>query len=107
MANRIAQMSSEGRLLQMSSLKTHLVLGLLCSWTSASRLYGQCGPCPTSHSTDPGAPNPQLSSDVICVVPQVYGAGGLVGNNHGGPLSPTETGDFKHTVHFRDAALRS
>lgn len=91
----------------MSSLKTHLVLVLLCSWTLASGLYGQSGPCPTSHSTDPGAPDPRPSSDVICVVPQVYGAGGLVGNNHGGPLSPTETGDFKHTVHFQDAALKS
>jgi hypothetical protein len=90
----------------MSSLKALAVM-LFCACLSSSCLYGQSGPCPTSHSTDTGAPAPQLSADLICVVPQVYGPGGLVGNNHGGPLAPTETGDFKHTVHFRDAALAS
>lgn len=91
----------------MSSLKTHLAVAVFFIFAFACCLYGQNGPCPTTHSTDTGAPTPQLSGDVICVVPQVYGGGGLVGTNHGGPLSPTETGDFKHTVHFRDAALAS
>jgi hypothetical protein len=43
------------------------------------------------------------SGDLICLVPQIYGAGGLVGNDNGGPLNAT-TG---HEVHFQASALSS
>ena len=62
------------------------------------------GPCPTQSST--AASNiPARSGELICLVPQVYGPGGLVGTNHGGPLNPT--GAFKHEVHFTNSALQS
>jgi len=36
-------------------------------------------------------------------MPQVYGPGGLVGSNNGGPLNPT----FGHEVHFQASTIRS
>ena len=63
------------------------------------------GPCPTSNSTKQTIAS--VSSDLICIVPQVYGPGGLVGLNNNGPLGSTELAGFKHAVHFQTAALAS
>src|SRR5215469_14188095 len=57
-------------------------------------------PCPTSVLQ--GA-NAKISNDLICVMPQVYGPGGLVGSNNGGPLNPTHG----HEVHFQASTVRS
>jgi len=56
-------------------------------------------PCPTQVLIV----NPTTSKDLVCLVPQVYGAGGLVGRNNGGPLDIT-TG---HAVHFQASSVRS
>ena len=61
------------------------------------------GPCPTAKVS----PNATLSSDSICLVTQVYGAGGLVGKKDGGPLDDTDSGTFKHVVHFQSSSLTS
>jgi outer membrane putative beta-barrel porin/alpha-amylase len=65
------------------------------------------GPCPTSNSTRQTIPT--ISPDLICIVPQVYGAGGLVGVDHNGPLGSTDVASpaFKHAVHFLAASLAS
>src|SRR5215469_1756836 len=65
------------------------------------------GPCPTSNSTKQTIST--ASHDLICVVQQVYGPGGLVGAPNNGPLGSTDqsTAAFKHSVHFQDAALAS
>ena len=55
-------------------------------------------PCPTQ--TLLGS-NAKLSSDTLCLIPQIYGAGGLVGSNNGGPLLAT-TG---HEVHFQASSI--
>jgi len=57
-------------------------------------------PCPTQVLQGSLAAH---SGDLICIVPQLYGPGGLVGTNNGGPLTPT-TG---HEVHFQDSNLSS
>jgi hypothetical protein len=64
------------------------------------------GPCPTANSTTETL---SLSHDLICTVPQVYGAGGLVGVNNHGPLGSTDTSSaaFKHSVHFQESNLAS
>jgi hypothetical protein len=63
------------------------------------------GPCPTATPSSTAT----LSKDLICTVSQVYGAGGLVGTNAGGPLHPTNLpgSPFGHEVHFQDSALAS
>ncbi len=43
------------------------------------------------------------SSDLVCIVPQVYGPGGLVGTDNGGPLTAT----MYHEVHFQAASINS
>lgn len=62
------------------------------------------GPCPTASSTTTST-TPTRSGDVICLVPQVYGPGGLVGVDHGGPLLSTAA--FSHAAHFTNSALAS
>ncbi|HZQ22557.1 MAG TPA: hypothetical protein VFA89_07125 [Terriglobales bacterium] len=62
------------------------------------------GPCPTATSTQTTT-IPTFSKDMICTVPQVYGAGGLVGTDHGGPL--LSTARFSHAAHFSSSALQS
>jgi hypothetical protein len=57
-------------------------------------------PCPTQALLGSAA---RRSSDLICVVPQVYGPGGLVGTNNGGPLFPT----MFHSVHFQASSISS
>jgi len=64
--------------------------------------FAQGGPCPVATSTQTST-IPSRSGDLICLVPQVYGGGGLVGTDHGGPLDPTNA--FGHTVHFRASSL--
>jgi len=62
------------------------------------------GPCPTATSTQTSS-IPGRSGDLICLVPQVYGPGGLVGVDHGGPLF--STAQFSHAAHFTNSALQS
>ena len=62
------------------------------------------GPCPTAFSTST-ANIPARSGDLICLVPQVYGGGGLVGSDHGGPLF--STAQFSHAAHFSSSAVQS
>jgi len=62
------------------------------------------GPCPTANSTATTT-IPTRSGDLICLVPQVYGGGGLVGSDHGGPLF--STAQFSHAAHFSSSALAS
>jgi hypothetical protein len=76
------------------------VLLLLLSMLSFAQ-----GPCPTATPSSTAT----LSKDLICTVSQVYGAGGLVGTNAGGPLRPTNLpgSPFGHEVHFQDSSLAS
>ena len=62
------------------------------------------GPCPTQSSTQTTT-IPTRSGKLICLVPQVYGPGGLVGVDHGGPLLSTAL--FSHAAHFTNSALQS
>src|SRR5579871_4298185 len=55
-------------------------------------------PCPTQELLGSSA---KTSSDMLCLIPQVYGAGGLVGSDNGGPLNPT-TG---HEAHFQASSV--
>jgi hypothetical protein len=57
-------------------------------------------PCPTQEILGSAA---KRSSDLVCVVPQVYGPGGLVGVDNGGPLAATEF----HEVHFQASSINS
>src|ERR1700746_3696310 len=77
-----------------------LLLLLISTFSSAQ------GPCPTANSTKETL---AFSHDLICIVPQVYGAGGLVGVNNNGPLGSTDSASaaFKHSVHFQDSSLAS
>lgn len=72
-------------------------------------LLGQTlgGPCPTSNSTNQAIS--AISPDLICLVPQVYGPGGLVGADNNGPLGSTNQASsaFKHSVHFQASSLAS
>ena len=65
------------------------------------------GPCPTSNSTNQFIP--AVSPSLICLVPQVYGPGGLVGADNNGPLGSTNQSSsaFKHSVHFQASSLAS
>ncbi len=62
------------------------------------------GPCPTATSTTTST-IPTRSNNLICLVPQVYGPGGLVGVDHGGPLF--STANFSHAAHFTNSAVAS
>jgi hypothetical protein len=57
-------------------------------------------PCPTQEVLGSAA---KRSSDLVCVVPQVYGPGGLVGVDNGGPLTATKF----HEVHFQASSINS
>ncbi len=75
------------------------VLIILSQLTLSASAFAQ-SPCPTQVLLGSSA---QRSSDLICVVPQVYGPGGLVGTNNGGPLYPT----MFHSVHFQASSVSS
>lgn len=81
-----------------------LVLLVLMSTSSLGQIGG---PCPTSNSTNQSITT--ISSDLICVVPQLYGPGGLVGINNHGPLGTTDSTSaaFRHAVHFQAASVAS
>ena len=91
----------------MSKVATFVlvILALLATASRAQTTVG--GPCPTSNSTKQVISS--ISRDLICIVPQVYGPGGLVGVDNHGPLGSTDTGNpaFKHNVHFEAASLAS
>jgi outer membrane putative beta-barrel porin/alpha-amylase len=92
---------------ELMSKAATLVLVLFASLSTYSLGQALGGPCPTSNSTNQTIA--AVSPDLICVVPQVYGAGGLVGVPNNGPLGSTNQNSaaFKHSVHFQTAALAS
>jgi hypothetical protein len=84
-------------------LKTALRLFLLVSVLPATSLAQGHSPCPTSLSTANNPPKLARTGDLLCLVPQIYGPSGLVGQNFDGPLVST-TG---HSVHFQAAAVNN
>src|ERR1700723_2436882 len=77
-------------------------LTVLCSLLQisvATAILAQ-SPCPTQEILGSAA---KRSSDLVCVVPQVYGPGGLVGVDNGGPLTATKF----HEVHFQASSINS
>ena len=84
-------------MLQLRGASFAVFAFLLCS----IRLLAQ-GPCPTKNSTT-STTILVRSADLICMVPQVYGGGGLVGTDHGGPL--VSTAMFSHAAHFSNSSL--
>jgi hypothetical protein len=61
-------------------------------------------PCPTFFATTTPISTP--SKDLICVVPQIYGPSGLVGDNEFGPLVNTAAGTTSpHDVDFRNSTF--
>jgi hypothetical protein len=83
------------------------VLILFATLSTAAQVKHLGGPCPTFNSTNQTISS--VSSDLICVIPQVYGPGGLVGAPNHGPLGSTDqtSASFKHSVHFQSSALES
>jgi hypothetical protein len=79
-------------------LRSSLSLVLLPLTLSAAALAQ--GPCPTGEILGSAATR---SSDLVCTVPQVYGPGGLVGTDNGGPLTSTKF----HEVHFQASSINS
>jgi hypothetical protein len=75
------------------------VLGSLL-FVSLSTVALAQSPCPTQEIQGSAA---KRSSDLVCIVPQVYGAGGLVGTDNGGPLTST----MFHEVHFQASSINS
>jgi hypothetical protein len=84
----------------MSKLKAAILVSVLLLLVSTYAVAQ--GPCPVALSV---AQNVTLSSDLVCTVPQVYGRGGLVGTNHGGPLVVVT--NPPHEVHFQSSSLES
>lgn len=80
--------------------KTNLAFCFVLDVIFASAAFAQ-SPCPTATLN----PNATFSGDMVCLVPQVYGPGGLVGTNNAGPLNPTTK--FHHEVHFQASSLES
>jgi hypothetical protein len=91
----------------MSKVATFVVIlfATLPTYVHAQTVVG--GPCPTSNSTKQTIS--KSSPDLICVIQQVYGPGGLVGAPNNGPLGSTDqaSATFKHSVHFQSSALAS
>jgi Putative MetA-pathway of phenol degradation len=75
------------------------VLTILLPLTLSAAALAQ-SPCPTQEILGAAA---KRSSDLVCIVPQVYGPGGLVGVDNGGPLTATEF----HEVHFQASSINS
>ncbi len=71
---------------------------------SSSALCFAQGTCPTANSTKTSV-IPGRSGNLICLVPQEFGPGGMVGTDHGGPLFSTQ--QFSHAAHFTNSALQS
>src|ERR1700733_15251869 len=75
------------------------VLSSLLQISVATAILAQ-SPCPTQEILGSAA---KRSSDLVCVVPQGYGPGALLGVDNGGPLSATEF----HEVHFQASSINS
>ncbi len=75
------------------------VLTILLPLTLSAAALAQ-SPCPTQEILGSAATR---SSDLVCIVPQVYGPGGLVGIDNGGPLAATKF----HEVHFQASSINS
>jgi Putative MetA-pathway of phenol degradation len=86
---------SKLRVILFSAGGAPLLAGAFCS----AQLASVTSPCPTQLLQT----NPAKSQDLVCAVPQVYGAGGLVGVTDGGPLDDTQG----HEVHFQSSSVRS
>ena len=80
--------------------KTNFVFWFVLNVIFTSAAFAQ-SPCPTATLN----PNAVFSGDMVCLVPQVYGPGGLVGTNNAGPLNPTTK--FHHEVHFQASSVES
>lgn len=80
--------------------KTNFVFWFVLNVIFASGAFAQ-SPCPTATLN----PNAVFSGDMVCLVPQVYGPGGLVGTNNAGPINPTTR--FNHEVHFQASSVES
>ena len=87
------------------NIRRTLIALALFSTASLAQTVG--GPCPTSNSTNQTIAT--VSPALICLVPQVYGPGGLVGADNNGPLGSTNQNSaaFKHSVHFQTSSLAS
>jgi hypothetical protein len=79
--------------------RTHALMLMAAVSVLVSMAVGQ-SPCPTQVLQ---GQNATMSRDLICLVPQVYGPGGLVGTNNGGPLHTT----VGHEVHFQASTISS
>ena len=77
-----------------------LAFGLLSNLPAQTAPARSAGPCPTANSTNQSI---TLSKDLVCTVPQVYGAGGLVGTPNNGPLASTVP--FSHAAHFQNSSV--
>jgi hypothetical protein len=75
------------------------MLFILVTLTLSAGAVAQ-SPCPTQEILGSAATR---SSDLVCIVPQVYGPGGLVGVDNGGPLVATKF----HEVHFQSSSINS
>lgn len=82
----------------MKKTDSAILVGLVLASFGAAAV-GQ-SPCPTSQLLGTSA---KKSGDLVCLVPQVFGAGGMVGTDNSGPIDAT-TG---HEAHFQDSALNS
>jgi hypothetical protein len=82
--------------LRMSRLTLPYIFVVL---TLSTACFAQ-SPCPTQEIQGSAA---KRSSDLVCIVPQVYGPGGLVGTDNGGPLTSTRF----HEVHFQASSINS
>jgi hypothetical protein len=72
-------------------------LGLL--FLAALPVFAQ-SPCPTQVLQGSSA---TMSSEMVCLIPQVYGPGGLVGEDNGGPLN--STANKGHEAHFQASSV--
>lgn len=72
------------------------VLTLMVSVSTYLTAQSSGGPCPTFNAIKNPISTP--SKDLICVVPQIYGPSGLVGDNDFGPLANTAAGTARPTT---------
>jgi hypothetical protein len=89
------------------TISTRCALLTLALFSSVALGQTVGGPCPTSNSTNQLITT--ISPNLICLVPQVYGPGGLVGADNNGPLGSTNLNSaaLKHSVHFQASSLAS
>src|SRR6202453_1201181 len=99
--SRSAHFVVNGGPIQMERLRMSRLI-VLCSLLilSVSTAALAQSPCPTQEILGSAA---KRSSDLVCIVPQVYGPGGLVGVDNGGPLTATKF----HEVHFQASSINS